>query len=74
MGIPGRLCFRHDMGCMWGVRRQRLGKGVPTNTLIVPGRPPWGPGQHTAHCEAQGKAMEATAPTDGNRFQRKWPN
>ena len=50
--------------CVLGVR-----EASPTLRL-VPGHPLW-PYSTTAPSWVQGKALEATAPTDGSRFQRK---
>ena len=61
--------------CVLGVEGGRLGGGdvdreASPTLRLVPGHPRW-PYSTTAPSWVQGKALEATAPTDGSRVQRK---
>ena len=80
---PGQKCPRVCQGptaqgcrCVcWGSVGGRLGGGdadreASPTLRLVPGHPRW-PYSTTAPSWVQGKALEATAPTDGSRFQRK---
>ena len=74
-GVTSANCPGLQVCVFWGSVGGRLGGGdadreASPTLRLVPGHPLW-PYSTTAPSWVQGKALEATAPTDGSRFQRK---